>query len=98
MVQLEAMLQQDPTDSFLRYGLAMEYASLGDNQTAATQLLQLTADSEYVPAFLQAGQILYKLDRVEEALAVLRKGTEIAQRQGDHHAASEMSGLISSFE
>ena len=31
MAQIEAMLADDPDDTFLRYGLAMEHASAGDH-------------------------------------------------------------------
>ena len=98
MDQIEALLADDPADPFLRYGLAMEYASAGDDATAADQLLRLTADTAYVPAFLMAGQILNRLNRVDEAMAVLRRGIAAAREQGNAHAEGEMSTLLASIE
>jgi hypothetical protein len=43
MDQLEAMLAAEPGDAFLRYALAMEHASAGDEATCADQLLALIA-------------------------------------------------------
>jgi hypothetical protein len=101
MDQIEAMLADDPDDAFLRYGLAMEYASAGDQATCAEVLRDLiarTAANPYVPAFLQAGQALARLDRVAEACAVLRQGVEAARKAGDTHAQGEMQGLLDSLE
>ena len=98
MDQIEALLADDPNDSFLRYGLAMEHASIGQEETAAQLLLALIAETPYVPGFLQAGQILNRLNRIEEGCEVLRKGIAAAKQQGDSHAEGEMSGLLSSME
>jgi Tfp pilus assembly protein PilF len=97
MAQIEALLADDATDPFLRYGLAMEYVSAGDDATAADHLLRLTADSTYVPAFLQAGQVLNRLNRVSEAAEVLRRGITVAQQVGDAHAEGEMAGLLATL-
>jgi Tfp pilus assembly protein PilF len=93
--RLEEMLADDPTDSFCRYGLAMDYASAGEDETAAkvfAELLRMTP--EYVPAYLQAGQVLARLGRDDEAKAVYRAGVTVAQRVGDAHAAGELQGFM----
>lgn len=97
MTQIEALLADDPADPFLRYGLAMEYVSVGDDATAADQLLRLTADTDYVPAFLQAGQVLNRLNRVAEASEALRRGIALAKQQGNAHAEGEMSTLLATL-
>jgi thioredoxin-like negative regulator of GroEL len=98
MEQIEALLADDPTDAFLRYGLAMEYVSAGDDAMAADHLVRLANDASYVPAFLQAGQVLARLNRVEEACDVLRGGVAAAKHQGDAHAEGEMAGLLAGLE
>jgi hypothetical protein len=60
--------------------------------------MRLVADRAYVPAYLQAGQALMRLDRLQEATEILRNGIVIARQQGNDHAASEMSGLLASLE
>jgi thioredoxin-like negative regulator of GroEL len=100
MEQIEAMLADDPDDAFLRYGLAMEHASVGDDATCVAVLRELisrSAANPYVPAFLQAGQALVRLDRISEACAVLRDGVEAARKAGDTHAQGEMQGLLDSI-
>jgi hypothetical protein len=98
MDQIEALLADDPTDVFLRYGLAMEYVSAGDDVTGADQLVRLAEEASYVPAFLQAGQVLARLNRFEGACTILRRGIAVARQQGDAHAEGEMAALLSSLE
>ena len=98
MTQIEELLADDPNDPFLRYGLAMEYASAGDDASAADHLLGLAADTPYVPAYLQAGQVLNRLNRADEACEVLRRGIAAAKAQGNSHAEGEMSALLTSIE
>lgn len=96
--QLEEMLAEDPKDSFLRYGLAMEYASAGEDEEASRRLLELIEeDSGYLAAYLQAGQVLLRLGQDEEARRILQKGIAEATRVGDSHAAGEMSGLLATL-
>lgn len=100
MAQIEAMLAEDPDDAFLRYGLAMEYAGIGDDAQCVEILRDLivrTAAQPYIPAFLQAGQALVRLGRIAEACDVLRQGIAAARAAGDAHAQSEMQALLDSI-
>jgi predicted Zn-dependent protease len=98
MAQLEAMLRDEPDDAELRYFLAMEHLSAGDEASATASLRELTANSTYVPAYLQAGQILSRAGQVTEACTILRKGIGMAKSQGNSHAEGEMQGLLDSLE
>lgn len=93
--QLEVLLADDPKDPFLRYGMAMEFSSEGDHETALRWLNELIqVQPEYVPAYLQAGQALVRLDREEEARAVYRAGIAMAKKMDDAHAAGEMEQFL----
>ena len=96
--KIEAMLADDPSDTFLRYSLAMELRSEGDHTASLEKLSELTKDDPpYVPAFFMAAQQLVDLDRVDEAREFLHHGIEQARLQGDQHAAAEMSDLLLSL-
>ena len=96
--KLEAMLADDPSDTFLRYGLAMELDKEGAHDASLEHLAGLTKDpTPYVPAFFMAAQQLARLERVNEAREYLRAGIEEARRQGDLHAAGEMSEFLASL-
>lgn len=93
--KIEAMLAEEPDDSFLKYGLALELEKEGrvDESFAHLQeLMQL--ELPYVSAFFMAGQLLAKHGRVAEARDALRNGIEQARQQGDQHAAGEMSEFL----
>jgi Flp pilus assembly protein TadD len=93
--QIEEMLVEDPNDPFLRYGLAMEHVSAGQDEDAVhcfQELLKVAPD--YVPAYMQAGRTLARLDRENEARAIFQTGIAVARQKGDQHAADEMQGFL----
>ena len=96
--KIEAMLADDPGDTFLRYSLAMELDKEGDHDASLAKFMELTRDNPpYVPAFFMAGQQLARLGRNDEARAILRDGIAAARTQGDAHAAGEMSEFLASL-
>jgi tetratricopeptide (TPR) repeat protein len=97
--QIEEMLAEDPTDAFLRYGLAMEYVSAGQEEEAIRcfgELLRATPD--YVPAYMQQGRALTRQDRIAEARTIYQKGITIARQKGDQHAADEMTRFLEELD
>jgi Tfp pilus assembly protein PilF len=97
--QLEEMLADEPQDPFLLYGLAMEFVSEGDFETAVKHFRGLiSADPTYVPAYLQQGQALQRLGRATDAVECYRRGIDVARARGDAHAAEEMSGFLANLQ
>ena len=96
--QIEAMLADDPQDRFLRYSLAMELQKVGEHDRSIELLRALMAEEPpYVVAFFMAAKQLAGLGRIAEARSALRDGIERARRQGDAHAASEMSEYLTTL-
>lgn len=96
--KIEAMLADDPQDVFLRYSLALELAKEGNHDASLKGLDELAGDNPpYVPAFFMAAQQLASLNRIPDARTKLRDGIEEARRQGDAHAAGEMSEFLASL-
>jgi thioredoxin-like negative regulator of GroEL len=96
--KIEAMLAEDPQDTFLRYSLAMELARDNESEESLRRLRELAAETPpYVPAFFMAAQQLADLERFEEAWGMLRDGIEAARAVGDAHAAGEMSQFLASL-
>ena len=97
--KIEAMLLDDPHDTFLRYALALEFDKEGRHDESLAGLRQLAAGSPpYVPAYFQGAQQLVRIDRVDEARTMLRDGIDAARAQGDAHAAGEMSEFLAGLE
>ena len=93
--QLEQMIADDPDDALSRYFLAMDYAGAGENDEAWRRFEEMFAlTPEYVPAYLQAGQLLVRMGRPAEAAEVFRHGITVARQQRDDHAAGEMEAFL----
>jgi hypothetical protein len=96
--KIEDLLREDPGDKFLRYSHSLELEKEGDHERSLAGLRELTTESPpFVPAFFMAGQQLARLERFEEARSILRDGIEEARRQGESHAAGEMSEFLASL-
>lgn len=92
---LQQLLEQNPKDSFARYGLALEYGKGGEVDAAIAEFRRiLEHDANYVPAYQMAGQLLMQDGRNDEARDFLQKGVEIASRTGNVKALGEMEGLL----
>jgi predicted Zn-dependent protease len=96
---LEASLAEEPGDTFLRYGLAMQCLREGDAAEGRERLLGLIADhpNDQVAAYQQLGQSYLESSELPEARAILKTGIAKANARGDSHAAAEMSGLLDSI-
>jgi predicted Zn-dependent protease len=94
IAMLTQVLEQNPSDAFARYGLAMAYLSEGKTDEALGEFTTLIGHNpEYVPAYQMSAQTLAKAGRSDEALVRLDAGMEAAQRTGNQHALSEMGAL-----
>jgi predicted Zn-dependent protease len=92
---LTEILQQNPADSFARYGLAMAYIGEGKSDEALREFAEtIERNPDYVPAYQMSAQQLMKAGRVEEAKARLEAGLAACDRTGNSHAASEMGGML----
>ena len=93
--QLREMIADDPNDAMSPYFLAMEHVRAGETDQALAQFHEMFAlTPEYVPAYLQAGQLLARLGQAGEARDVFRHGIDLARRQNDEHAAGEMEAFL----
>jgi thioredoxin-like negative regulator of GroEL len=92
---LSGILEQNPTDSFARYALAMAYVSDGRSEDALGEFaVTLQHNPDYVPAYQMSAQTLLKLGRTDEARSRLTEGLVVAERANNSHAASEMQAML----
>ncbi len=93
---LRALLEQDPNNSFVRYGLALDHVNSGDLESGVAEFRTLIAnDANYCAAYYHGGQSLEKLSRPEEAAELYRQGIEATLRTGDGHTRSELEAALS---
>src|SRR5258708_5980041 len=95
MRQLLAMLEREPNDAFLLYGLSLENKKAGNSAEALALLEGVTsADPGYCYAYHQKGLIHESLDDVASAGAAYRAGVEAAKKKGDEHARQEIEAAL----
>ncbi len=91
---LTQILEQNPADSFARYGLAMELVSQSRIPEALAEFdTCIRNNPDYVPAYQMSAQTMAAHSQTEAALARLHEGIAAANRTGNQHALAEMDAL-----
>jgi tetratricopeptide (TPR) repeat protein len=95
LTKLFDLLQRQPRDAFLLYGVGMEYKKLGDLGRAVEYFDQVIAvDPNYCYAYYQRGQTLEIAGDNAGATKSYEAGIEAAQRSGDTHARGEIEAAL----
>jgi Tfp pilus assembly protein PilF len=98
MRQLQQMLERQPDDPFLLYGIAMEHKKAGDAARALEFLRRVTQlDRDYCYAYYQRGLVHESQGDTEAATQSYREGIEAADRAGDAHARGELQAALESL-
>ncbi len=93
--RLRALVDGNPTNSFLRYGLALELVNGGDLESARREFEGLlSADPEYLAAYYHSGRTLEKLGQADQARECYGRGIGVASRQSNDHARSELQAAL----
>ncbi len=96
---LEETLRATPDNAFIRYGLAMEFKNAGRDQEAWEHFDYLLHNHpDYSAAYYQAGMLLIKMGRRDEARQVMAKGVLITGEQKNLHAQSELQKALNELE
>ena len=93
--KLKAFLDADPTDSFSRYALALEYVKAGQTEDALEAFETVREkDPNYVATYYQLGQLYQKSGKRHEAEKTFRTGITVAAKAGDSHTQSELEAAL----
>jgi tetratricopeptide (TPR) repeat protein len=92
---LKNMVEQNPNDSFARYGLAMELKNSGSLELAMSEFRALLkVNPAYAAAYFHGGQALEQLGKVEDARQLYREGITVTTQSGDGHTRSELQAAL----
>lgn len=98
IAQLSKLLELDPSDTFVLYGLAQEHAKQGDHAQAAVYYDKCLAfDPLYTYAYFHKARSLEADGDVAGAIETLRTGLHRAKEAADHQAIGEISGYLDSL-
>jgi len=89
---LRQLLAQDPTNTFVRYGLAMEHVKSGHLAGAVQEFeALLMSDPNYSAAYYHGGQTLEKMGELDQARDMYRRGIAVTR---DPHALGELQAAL----
>jgi tetratricopeptide (TPR) repeat protein len=89
---LQQLLTQDPKNTFMRYGLAMEFVNTGELERAVAEFETVRqTDPSYGAAYYHGGQTLEKLGRLDDARKCYREGVAATR---DAHARGELQAAL----
>lgn len=85
------MIEAYPEDSFLNYGIGLEYWKNGEPQKAHKYLdFVRNNDPEYLATYYQLGKLKEDLGDNAEAISVYDEGIEVAQKQENKKTLEEL--------
>ena len=91
--QIQALLQVNPKDNFLRFALAKEYEKEGQDEQARQAYEGLIHDAPtYVGTYYHLGKTLERLGDARKAFATYSSGMRMAKQLSETHAYNELAG------
>lgn len=97
--KLLSFLEKDPSDSFSRYALGLEYLAEGDRDGALRTFEEVRSrDPRYVAVYYQLGKTLQALRRPAEARAAFEEGMRVASTAKDWHTHDELQAALDELE
>ncbi len=92
--KLLALQEKDPNNSFLYFGIAKEYESLGNPEKANEWYRRLIAqDPNYTGVYYHSAKSLVSLNRKEDAINTIEQGIQICKDRNAQHDLAELSNL-----
>ena len=92
---LTAMLTQDPSNTFARYGLAMAHLDAGRAAEAIGEFTALLEHNpDYAAAYFHGGRAHEMLGQTDDARALYERGIAVTKRIGDDHTRAELQGSL----
>ena len=89
--QINELLKENPSDSFLQHALALEFIKLGQEQDAKLVFERLlSANPDYVGSYYHLAKLHEKSGDEAEAIQVYERGMEVAKSLNEQHAYSEL--------
>jgi tetratricopeptide (TPR) repeat protein len=96
---LEKSLTERPDEPFLRYALALELSNGGRLEEAWKHFeILLAQHADYAATYYQAGRLLDRMGRREEAKHVMTRGLDVTARQGNTHARGELEAALEDLD
>jgi Tfp pilus assembly protein PilF len=95
LIQLRAILEKEPEDSFALYALGLEYASMEDFDKARETFENLIrVDDSYLGTYYQLGKVYERLGENSLAREIYEKGILLSASLNDNHTRGELEQAL----
>ncbi len=95
LTALRQLAAEEPDDPLTQFLYGSEAAALGFHDEARAAFERaIRLDPRYTAAYRFLGNALERLDRFDEAIAIYRRGVDVARRTGDLQAGKEMAAFL----
>jgi tetratricopeptide (TPR) repeat protein len=91
---LKSYFEEAPDDPFNAYALALEYVGIDPEQANEYFQMLLTKHETYLPTYYQAGKFYQDTGKTKEAIKIIEKGIELAEKQRDTKTTRELRNMI----
>lgn len=88
---------KEPNDTFIVYGLALEYLKTDKKQALFYFEKLLSEHKNYLPTYYHAGQLLHDIQELSRAKEIYEAGIALARKTGDDHALRELLNAYQNF-
>ena len=97
--KLQDLLALDPTDSFTRYAIGLEFAKAEKYPEAIRTLEELRErDPAYVPNYYMLAGYYHHTGDNASAKLMYQEGISVARTAGDRHAMSELQSALAALD
>lgn len=91
LTQLEQFLQDDPSDPFNYYAVALEYLKQDTGKAKALFVALCARFPDYLPTYYPFAHLLIEEGNWAEAESTFQRGIETAKKLGDAKALRELT-------
>lgn len=98
LASLLAFYEEDPSDPFNAYGLAIEYTKSDVAEAERYFDLLLEKHPDYLPTYYHAGAFFAGLGKIERAEGIYQRGVELALVQKNAKTHRELLSAYNSFK
>ncbi len=93
--RLQNLLLEDVNNSFLHFAIAKEHEARKSLNLALEHFTFIVEhEPEYLGVYYHLAQLYIELKEIALAKDTLHKGIKLSQEAKDHHAESELKGLL----
>jgi hypothetical protein len=94
---LKTMIENESTDPFLYYCLALEYIKINHKDTLQTLDILLQKFPQYLPTYFHAAQYYQTID-APKAIEIYNNGILLAQKENNFKTLAELKNALLNFE